>query len=165
MSESSTAKNLKRIAESVEQHDANCKVKAKAVCLNPYELDRLGFDSITTKSGRKVPIKPDDSLGTGRLRVVCDGYHGPKKEKEQEETVEAPAPAERELVPAGGRPTDEEGRPWPHRGGPKGDADKILGLIGFEMTPWQRSFWDVASDPEGDLEAWCRQAFQQRGRR
>lgn len=98
---SSTAKNLKRIAESVEAHDANCEAKAKAVMLNPYEFERLGFDHVTTKAGRRVPIKEDQSLGTGRLRVVCDGYHGPKKEIEREETVEAPSPAERELVPAG----------------------------------------------------------------
>jgi hypothetical protein len=100
----STALNLQRIVESVEQHDSSCESKAKAVCLNPYECDRLGFDSIALKNGRRVPIKGDDSIGTGRLRVVCDGYHGPKKEIEQEETVEAPAPAERELVPAGGIP-------------------------------------------------------------
>lgn len=101
MSESPTAKNLRRITESVEQHDESCEAKAKAVMLCPFELDRLGFDHITTKSGRRVPIKADDTLGTGRLRVICDGYHGPKREEEVEDTIEAPAPAERELVPAG----------------------------------------------------------------
>src|SRR5882672_3315789 len=98
---SSTAKNLERIVKSVEQHDANCESPGKAVLLNPYELERLGFDHVTTKSGRRVPVQGDSKIGTGRLRVVCDGYHGSKKETEQEETVEAPSPAERELVPAG----------------------------------------------------------------
>lgn len=98
---SSTAKNLKRITESVEAHDSSCNSPGKAVLLNPYELDRLGFDSVALKSGRRVPIQGDDKIGTGRLRVVCDGYHGSKKEAEQEDTVEAPPPAERELVPAG----------------------------------------------------------------
>lgn len=108
---SSTAKNLKRITESVEQHDSSCEAKAKAVLLCPYEFERLGFDSITTKEGRRVPIRADETLGTGRLRVVCDGYHGPKKEEEREDTVEAPSPAERELVPAGGVPEEVEGAP------------------------------------------------------
>lgn len=98
---SATAKNLQRITESVEQHDAACKEKAKAVALCPFELDRLGFDHIMTKEGRKVPIVSDDTLGTGRLRVLCDGYHGPKREETVEDTVEAPEPSQRELVPAG----------------------------------------------------------------
>ncbi len=161
MSTASTAKNLKRITESVEQHDSNCEAKAKAVMLNPYEFDRLGFDSIMTKSGRKVPIKSDDSLGTGRLRVVCDGYHGPKREKEQEETVEAPAPAERELVPAGGPDWMREEPEFPV----DPNLESMLGLTGFEPTRWQRAFLDVAGDPAADLEAWAKDAFSNYGYR
>lgn len=97
---SSTVKNLERIVQSIEQHDTNCESLAKAVLMNSFEIERFGFDAIPVK-GRKVPIKPDDSLGTGRFRIICDGYHGPNKEESQEATVEAPAPAERELIPAG----------------------------------------------------------------
>lgn len=107
---SSTQKNLEAIVKAVEQHDANCTEKGKAVCLCPYEFDRLGFESVTV-AGRSVPIKSDDSLGTGRFRVLCDGYHGPKKEIEEEETVEAPNPRERELVPVGA-PSEEEHTEW-----------------------------------------------------
>lgn len=104
---SSTAQNLEAIVNAVKQHDSNCKEKGKAVALCPYEHDRLGFDSVPV-DGRSVPVIVDDTLGTGRFRVLCDGYHGPKKEIEEEETVEAPDPRERELVPAGA-PTEE---PW-----------------------------------------------------
>lgn len=151
MSSSATAKNLKRITESVEQHDEGCKAKAKAVLLCPFELDRLGFDSITTKSGRRVPIKADDSLGTGRLRVVCDGYHGPKREEEVKDTVEAPAPAERELVPAGAPSTSDE-------------LTALLGE-GFEPMEWQRLWIDTVADPEADLRAFAEYAFSSYGRR
>jgi hypothetical protein len=151
MSASAAAKNLKRIAESVEQHDSNCEKKAKAVCLNPFELDRLGFDHVVLKNGRRVPIKADDSLGTGRLRIVCDGYHGPKKGIEQEETVEAPAPAERELVPAGAPSTGD---------------DELTALLGegFEPMEWQRAWINAVADPEADLRAFAENAFRECGR-
>jgi hypothetical protein len=126
---SSTAKNLERITASVEQHDSSCESKGKAVCLNPYEFERLGFDSVfIKKDGRWVPIKPDDTLGTGRLRVVCDGYHGPKKAIKQEDTIDTPAPAERELVPVGAPPTGDE-------------LVSYARELGLNLTPRQERFF------------------------
>lgn len=124
---SSTAKNLKAIVKAVEQHDGSCKEKAKAVALSPYEHDRLGFDSVSV-NGRSVPLKTDDSLGTGRFRVICDGYHGPKHEEEVEDTVDAPAPAERELVPARTPPTGDE-------------LVSYAKGLGLRLTPAQEQFF------------------------
>lgn len=106
---SSTAKNLEAIVNAVKQHDSNCKEKGKAVALSPYEHERLGFDSVPV-DGRSVPVIVDDTLGTGRFRVLCDGYHGPKKDEEVEDVIEAPSQEDRELVPAGAPgPSEREG--------------------------------------------------------
>jgi hypothetical protein len=64
--------------------------------MNPYELERLGWDTI-----RGLPIRPEASLGTGRFRIVCA-----REEEEPSEEVEAVAeqavpalvPVEREPV-------------------------------------------------------------------
>jgi hypothetical protein len=54
-----------------------------AVELNPFEVERLGWDSI-----RGLPIRPNPDLGTGSFRVVCAREEGLPAE---EETVEAVA--------------------------------------------------------------------------
>jgi hypothetical protein len=58
-----------------------------AVELNPFELERLGWDTI-----RGLPIRGNPELGTGRFRVVCA-----REEGEPAETVEAVA---EQTVPA-----------------------------------------------------------------
>ena len=57
--------------------------------MNPFEVERLGWDSI-----RGLPIRPNPDLGTGAFRVVCAREDGLPAE---EETVEAVA---NETVPA-----------------------------------------------------------------
>jgi hypothetical protein len=84
----SEVKNLEAISKAIDQHAANCEWPAVAIEMNPFEVERLGWDSI-----RGLPIRPNPELGTGRFRVVCA-----REEGEPEEIVEAvaeqPAPAE-----------------------------------------------------------------------
>lgn len=63
---SAEAQNLERIVRAVEHHDRTCAYHAIAVAMNPFERERLGWDSI-----RGLPIRDDSSLGTGRFRVIC----------------------------------------------------------------------------------------------
>ena len=84
----SEAKNLEAISRAIDQHNASCEFPAVAIAMNPFEVERLGWDSI-----RGLPIRPDPNVGTGRFRVVCGGD---ETESETEETVEAVAS---EIVP------------------------------------------------------------------
>ena len=73
------AKNLEAISRAIDQHNATCEYLA--VEMNPFEVDRLGWDAI-----RGLPIRPNPDLGTGSFRVVCAGEEG-----EPGEVVEAVA--------------------------------------------------------------------------
>lgn len=66
MSKSAEAKNLEAISKAIDQHNANCPFPAAEVRMNPFEVERLGWDSI-----RGLPIVPDSAIGTGRFRIVC----------------------------------------------------------------------------------------------
>ena len=87
---SSEAKNLEAISKAIDQHNANCDFPAVAVAMNPYEIERLGWDSI-----RGLPIRPDPNLGTGRFNIVCGGADS---DEGLEETVEA---VSEDLIPVG----------------------------------------------------------------
>lgn len=60
------AKNLEAISKAIDQHNANCPFPAAEVRMNPFEVERLGWDTI-----RGLPVVPDDAIGTGRFRIVC----------------------------------------------------------------------------------------------
>ena len=60
------AKNLEAISKAIDQHNANCPFPAAEVRMNPFEIERLGWDQI-----RGLPLLPDPALGTGRFRIVC----------------------------------------------------------------------------------------------
>lgn len=83
MAGSSEARNLEAIVKAIEQHDRNCDYPAVAVAMNPYELERLGWDTI-----KGLPIRSDPNLGTGRFNVICGGD---EEEPGLEESVEAVA--------------------------------------------------------------------------
>jgi hypothetical protein len=91
---SAEAKNLEVISKAIDRHNEACEWPAVAVEMNPFEVERLGWDSI-----RGLPIRPNPALGTGSFRIVCAREDGLPAE---EETVEAVAdqtvPAE--LTPA-----------------------------------------------------------------
>ncbi len=86
---SSEAKNLEAISRAIDQHNATCEWPAVAVTMNPFEVERLGWDSI-----RGLPIEADPQIGTGSFRIVCA-----REEREPEaEVVEAVAD-ERDVIP------------------------------------------------------------------
>ena len=80
---SAEAKNLEAISRAIDQHNATCEWPAVAVAMNPFEVERLGWDSI-----RGLPIRSDPDLGTGSFRVICGGD---EPGLEEEEVVEAVA--------------------------------------------------------------------------
>ena len=86
---SAEAKNLEAISKAIEQHNNSCEWPAVAIEMNPFEVERLGWDSI-----RGLPVRSNAELGTGAFRVVCAREDGLPAE---EETVEAVA---NETVPA-----------------------------------------------------------------
>jgi hypothetical protein len=60
------AKNLEAISKAIDQHNASCPFPAAEVRMNPFEVERLGWDQI-----RGLPVVPDAEIGTGRFRIVC----------------------------------------------------------------------------------------------
>ncbi len=78
---SSEAKNLEAISKAIDQHNATCEWPAVAVAMNPFEVERLGWDSI-----RGLPIRSDPAVGTGAFRIVCGGD---EVDEGVEEVVEA----------------------------------------------------------------------------
>jgi hypothetical protein len=60
------AKNLEAISKAIDEHNAGCPWPASEVRMNPFEVERLGWEEI-----RGLPVVPDENLGTGRFRIVC----------------------------------------------------------------------------------------------
>jgi hypothetical protein len=60
------AKNLEAISRAIDQHNSNCPFPAAEVRMNPFEIERLGWEEI-----RGLPLVADESLGTGRFRIIC----------------------------------------------------------------------------------------------
>jgi hypothetical protein len=60
------AKNLEAISKAIDQHNSSCPFPAAEVRMNPFEIERLGWDHI-----RGLPLVPDAEIGTGRFRIVC----------------------------------------------------------------------------------------------
>jgi hypothetical protein len=60
------AKNLEAISRAIDQHNSSCPFPAAEVRMNPFEVERLGWDTI-----RGLPVVPDGEIGTGRFRIVC----------------------------------------------------------------------------------------------
>ena len=79
------AKNLEAISKAIDQHNANCPWPAAEVRMNPYEVERLGWEQI-----RGLPIVADPALGTGRFRIVCSREGEGLPEMEELEAVGAP---------------------------------------------------------------------------
>jgi hypothetical protein len=82
---SSEAKNLEAISKAIDAHNATCAFPAVAIEMNPFEVERLGWDSI-----RGLPIRGNPSLETGAFTVVCardEGEPGEVVEAVAEQTV------------------------------------------------------------------------------
>ena len=79
---SAEAKNLEVISKAIDQHNSSCDWPAVAIEMNPFEVERLGWESI-----RGLPIRPNPDLGTGSFRVVCAREEGLPGEEEAVEAV------------------------------------------------------------------------------
>jgi hypothetical protein len=77
------AKNLEAISKAIDQHERACEYPTLAILMNPFEVERLGWDQI-----RGVPVRPDPKVGTGRFEILCAGDG---EDSELEESVEAVA--------------------------------------------------------------------------
>lgn len=77
-----SAKNLKAIKAAIVQHNGNCGMPILAILMNPFEVDRLGWDEF-----EGIPIHGDSSIGTGCFRLLCEGNHGEPEVVEQREVV------------------------------------------------------------------------------
>jgi hypothetical protein len=87
---SSEGKNLEAISKAIDHHNTTCEWPAVAVRMNPFEVERLGWETI-----RGLPIEGDPNLGTGAFRIVCGRD---EVEEEAVETVEAVAEQEVPIV-------------------------------------------------------------------
>jgi hypothetical protein len=63
---STAAKNLEAISKAIDQHNSNCPFPAAEVRMNPFEVERLGWEEI-----RGLPLVADPEIGTGRFRIIC----------------------------------------------------------------------------------------------
>lgn len=83
---SAESKNLEAISKAIDHHNTSCPFPAAEVRMNPFEVERLGWDEI-----RGLPVVPDANIGTGRFQIVCS------RDVEGDELEEVEAIAE-ELV-------------------------------------------------------------------
>jgi hypothetical protein len=60
------AQNLEAISKAIDQHNSSCPFPASEVRMNPFEVERLGWEEI-----RGLPIVADANLGTGAFRIIC----------------------------------------------------------------------------------------------
>ena len=86
---STETKNLEAIYKAIDQHNTSCEWPAVAIEMNPFEVERLGWDSI-----RGLPIHENPKMGTGSFRVVCAREQGEPEEVVVEAVAEQPVPAE-----------------------------------------------------------------------
>jgi hypothetical protein len=86
---SAESKNLEAIYKAIDQHNAACEWPAVAIEMNPFEVERLGWDSI-----RGLPIHSNPNMGTGSFRVVCAREQGEPEEEIVEAVAEETVPAE-----------------------------------------------------------------------
>jgi hypothetical protein len=83
------ARNLEAISKAIDQHNSSCPFPASEVRMNPFEIERLGWEEI-----RGLPLVPDPALGTGRFRIVCS-REGEGLELEETEAIGTPLEVER----------------------------------------------------------------------
>lgn len=94
---SAEAKNLEAISKAIDQHERGCEYPTLAILMNPYEVERLGWEEI-----RGVPVRPEPRIGTGRFEILCAGDDEPGLE--EQESVDAVAEEAKPLVVPLGSP-------------------------------------------------------------
>lgn len=95
MGDSATAKNLGAISKAIDQHNRSCPFPAAEVRMNPFEVERLGWEEI-----RGLPVVGDPAIGTGRFRIACS------RDMEGERTEETEAVGTPLEVAPGPRPEE-----------------------------------------------------------
>jgi hypothetical protein len=92
---SAEAKNMEAIYHARKKHDAGCPGEAQRVLMNPFDVERMGWEDGDNIAG--LTLIADPAIVTGMLRVECDldaAGDGP-------EVVEAVSKTETpDLVPA-----------------------------------------------------------------
>ena len=90
-------RNFEAIAKAKADHNRHCPFPPHTVRMNPFEIERMGWEEGDTIAG--LVLEADAKIGTGAFRLVCDGMEPPELETEDFEAITAPAePLE---IPAG----------------------------------------------------------------
>lgn len=95
-------KNLEAISRAIDQHNTSCPYPAAEVRMNPFEIERLGWEEI-----RGLPIVGDPDLGTGRFRIVCS------RDMDGEDLEEVEAVGREYVAVTPGAPESEPATPEP----------------------------------------------------
>ena len=101
---SSEAKNLEAIVKAIEQHDRNCEYPAVAVAMNPFEVERLGWDTIRGLPIHAGPQDPDRPLRGDLRRATSRSWsrRRPWRRSPSRRFPSGRAPARRRLGLVGG---------------------------------------------------------------
>jgi hypothetical protein len=94
------AKNFEAIAKAKEAHNKTCPFPPHAIRMNPFEIERMGWEEGDTIAG--LLLEGDPKIGTGSFRLVCDGMEPPELEIEEVEAIGSPV--EPLVVPVGPGP-------------------------------------------------------------
>ena len=81
------AKNFEAIVKAKEAHNRACPFPPHTVRMNPFEIDRMGWEEGDLIAG--LTLEADPKLGTGAFRLVCDGMEPPELDIEEEVVIEA----------------------------------------------------------------------------
>ena len=82
------AKNLEAISKAIDQHNTACEWPAVAVEMNPFEVDRLGWDSIRgLRSGRTRTSARAPSASSAPARTGVPGGGGGRSRRWPNQTV------------------------------------------------------------------------------
>lgn len=99
------AKNFEAIVKAKAAHNTACPFPPHTVRMNPFEIERMGWEEGDTIAG--LTLEADGGIGTGAFRLICDGMEPPELEISEDAVIEAPA--EPQVVPVGppreGEPT------------------------------------------------------------
>ncbi len=102
---SAEGKNFEAIVKAKAAHNRACPFPPHTVRMNPFEIERMGWEEGDVIAG--LTLASDPQIGTGAFRLVCDGMEPPELEIDEE--IAITAPSEPLVVPAG--PGRREGDP------------------------------------------------------
>jgi hypothetical protein len=93
------AKNFEAIVKAKADHNARCPFPPHTVRMNPFEIERMGWEEGDVIAG--LTLEADPKLGTGAFRLVCDGMEPPELDVPEEVEIDAPVEPLTVPVPAG----------------------------------------------------------------